>query len=1532
MQMFKSLKIYFLAAVITLALPFAAWAWPTAADWIPIYYGSGELSDPQGDAQGNDGRDIVGDSSNAAAFLFNDGNYMYFRMRLNKDPRKVLATGELDPFGWGFLIDTDESLDDYEYMIMLDGISNPDVMYLAQNTVQGTLGDASDKAELILWQENLNYQNNYRILGPTDSGGPTTTFGGNGDYFLDYRIPYDVFKNSMGLEENSLIRYFVGSANNAMVLSADLVQGSDLYNGSSNFTLPSGSPPTTGSVFFVSDATGATDLTEFYAGATIYLKVIDADLNSIASQVQTTSVQVESPSGDLETVTLTETGADTGIFTGPLLTLDDPESDDDGVLQVSPTEIVTVTYIDAADGSTPTPLKNQGRTDTARALPAADLQVVKSVNDSTPNEGDTITYSVTVTNQGPSSASGIQITDLLPAGVTYVSHIAPGSTSYNPGTGLWSAGSLAKDAGKTLQINAVVDDGTAQTTIHNTATRTAAAQPDPNPANDSSTASISVTGADLSVAKSVNDLLPAVGETVEFTITVTNNGTFGATGVVLEDVLPTATWSSVSVDSASQGTTSYTGGTLTWNIGTLAYPAGGPGETATLVLSATLAGSVAGGTTVVNTAAIASVDQSDPDPADDSASVTLVVGGIDLSLDKSVTSPASATVDEGDTVVFSVTVTNSAVSSTTATGVEVTDLLPAGLSYDSYSATQGTFASGNGRWNGISLAPGASATLTLNATVDGGTAGRTLTNTAEITAYDQVDIDTGSHSAEAAVAVRSSDIQVQKTVDNPTPNDGDNINFTITATNVGSLDVTTLTVFDQLPGQVDYVSSTATHGSYSDSTHLWTVGPLTAGQAATLTITVTVNLSQQDPRTFFNTASLDSVLPGDSNSTNDVASAVVSVEGTDLGITKEMNTGYTNYPASGDTTQFLITLTNLGPNPATGIVVKDLLPSGLSCGSGTVSQGSFATNKCEWSVGNLAVDASATLVLTSTVSAANGTTLTNRASITAVDQPDPNAGNNTGSQILYIGASDLSLSKTADNATPNVGDMVTFTITLTNNGINSVGGIEVTDQLPAGLTLIETGIDAPSATQGSYDAGTGVWTVGTVGYPGSATLTLKGTVDEGTGGTTLTNQAGITAAGALDPDSSNDQASAAVDVQQADVYVNKEADSLTPYVGETVTFTITAGNNGPSSATNLIVNDLLPSAPDSQSTPDPVFSGISAIPSTGTFNPATGDWAIGALAKNATATLTITATVNSDTESLNITNTAAKASADQTDPNAFNDSASITLTPQLLLIDLQLTKGVNDAAPVEGSNVLFTLTLYNLHGSRAADAIQVTDLLAADFTFVSATPSQGSYDSGTGIWDVAFLGPMSNVTLSLTASTACGSAGSTLTNQAEITAADQNDPDAGNNSAGVDVTPIDASPSLMVVKSATHSITGDPLISAAPGQVITYTVQVQNTGCGKATNVELDDHMSPYTAWQLDFNNDGAPDEPFNFAAQTSGLTLGTPDYSQDNGGTWDVTPTSEGGGMPAGYDGTITNWQIPMTGEMASGGQFTLRYKVRVK
>src|SRR5207253_5774380 len=114
-----------------------------------------------------------------------------------------------------------------------------------------------------------------------------------------------------------------------------------------------------------------------------------------------------------------------------------------------------------------------------------------------------------------------------------------------------------------------------------------------------------------------------------------------------------------------------------------------------------------------------------------------------------------------------------------------------------------------------------------------------------------------------------------------------------------------------------------------------------------------------------------------------------------------------------------------------------------------------------------------------------------------------------------------------------------------------------------------------------------------------------------------------------------------------------------------------------------------------------------------------------------------------------------------------------------------LTKTVNNPTPNVGENITFTVTL-NDNGPNTATNVQVTDVLPAGLTFVSATPSQGSYASGTGIWTVGTVDTLAARTLMLVAQVASANA---TTNTAAISRADQFDPNTGNNSASATETP-----------------------------------------------------------------------------------------------------------------------------------------------
>ena len=141
-------------------------------------------------------------------------------------------------------------------------------------------------------------------------------------------------------------------------------------------------------------------------------------------------------------------------------------------------------------------------------------------SDPTPNVGDTITYAVTLANNGPDSATNVTVLDTLPAGVAFVSSL-PSRGNYDPITDIWTVGTVDPGAPQILIVTASVVGASPGA---NTASVGHSDQFDPNPANNSDTASVDPQEANLAVSKTVSNARPNVGDTVTFTVTLTNNG------------------------------------------------------------------------------------------------------------------------------------------------------------------------------------------------------------------------------------------------------------------------------------------------------------------------------------------------------------------------------------------------------------------------------------------------------------------------------------------------------------------------------------------------------------------------------------------------------------------------------------------------------------------------------------------------------------------------------------------------------------------------------------------------------------------------------------------------------------------------------------------------------------------------------------------------------------------------------------------------------------------------------------------------
>ena len=255
--------------------------------------------------------------------------------------------------------------------------------------------------------------------------------------------------------------------------------------------------------------------------------------------------------------------------------------------------------------------------------------------------------------------------------------------------------------------------------------------------------------------------------------------------------------------------------------------------------------------------------------------------------------------------------------------------------------------------------------------------------------------------------------------------------------------------------------------------------------------------------------------------------------GADLALQKTLTTS----------TTFTLRLTNTGPADATGIVVTDRLPEGMTFVAATASHGGYDPDSGLWTVGDLARDATATLLLT--VLADPEGIFRNDAEVTAVDQPDPDSipGDGLGDDAAtaFLGRpalaidrfqADLRLTMTVSPTTVRVGDTVAFTLSVTNDGPTATAGVEITDRLPDGLAY------ASDTGAGRYDLGSGVWRAGHLALGATKTLEIAARV---TGSGSITNIAEITRHHLPDPDSrlgngnpdEDDLASATIQAQNA---------------------------------------------------------------------------------------------------------------------------------------------------------------------------------------------------------------------------------------------------------------------------------------------------------------------------------------------------------------------------------------------------------------
>jgi uncharacterized repeat protein (TIGR01451 family) len=476
---------------------------------------------------------------------------------------------------------------------------------------------------------------------------------------------------------------------------------------------------------------------------------------------------------------------------------------------------------------------------------AADVQIVKSATPSAAANG-TITYTLVVENNGPSSASNVVVTDAVPAGATITS--AAGCTTSGQNV-TCAVGTLANGASTTITITADAPDPTPSYALLINHAEVVASTFDPNRTNNVSEAATVVEPlppALLEVTKTAITPTVNAGREAAVSILVTNVGVASTGSVTLTDTIPAG----FTVTSATPSTGSCTvGATVSCSLGVLAGT-----NTVRIVVEGTTDPSLAAGATLTDTAAATDGTLT----AGDTATITIANSSRLVTTKDTLNTPQA-----DEPLVYAIDVSNLGPSD--APNAVITDNLPAGLTVtgipDECTLTGTTLTCSLG-----TLAVGDIATIFYAAQVP--VTGGTFTNTAAVTS-DSTNPNPGDATSSKTSEVPSgADLGVTKTANRETANSGDTVTYTIIVTNNGPGGATGVTMRDDAASGITFTDVTADRGTIEnvDGDRIWSIGTMTAGAIATLTTKATLTGTCDVPNAAFVSGDQDDLDGSDNTS------------------------------------------------------------------------------------------------------------------------------------------------------------------------------------------------------------------------------------------------------------------------------------------------------------------------------------------------------------------------------------------------------------------------------------------------------------------------------------------------------------------------------------------------------------------------------------------------------------------------------------------------------------------------------------------
>ena len=932
-------------------------------------------------------------------------------------------------------------------------------------------------------------------------------------------------------------------------------------------------------------------------------------------------------------------------------------------------------------------LEDNEATNIKNVTTLAELHVTK-VNITEAIAGKIIKYEIVITNNGPSYARDIILKDIYnDSELTNMLYSLDGQswTRYDASINI---GTLANGQNKTILFEGFIKTTVRGNVINKAVIGSSTKLRDNSTLEDD--VAVNVKGdTTLDITKVANTTLVNPGDVIKYTVQITAGGLSDSLDVILTDNLSEMFFdvskATYSVNGIDKGV--WIGNA---NLGTISS-----GMTVNVVITVPVKAYVDVGklNSITN---FASVINSDKKAANDTNIVPINV--IDLAVNKTA-NHQNKTYNYGDNVEYVIEIVNNGPG--IATDIIATDNLPEGLKFINANVPGGwTLSISNNKItiNGEKLANGEKVLITIIAKA--AKSNTTLINNIKVNGTGFDSNISNNNDSETIKITPLVDLAITKVVDNANPLFDSIITYTITVVNNGPDASTDVVVKDIWPANgLKFITST---GTYNPATGIWNVGELGSNEIATLTITAkTTAVGKFENKVSVNGTGYDSNLSNNNASVNiTVPDCVI------LNITKVATGGIVSEEPNkeviaGEKITYTVIVSNYGPSVATNVYLTDLFNADELLNMEYNSNGNWVKYNNGIALGDIDVNEAVMILFRATVNHSTRGLINNTVRITT-DIKDARGNFEANETVKAIDNSTLVINKTSNVDAINPGDLFNYTIVITAEGSSDSLGVILTDKLDQSL------LDAQNAVfyvNGNYvGKWNGSYNIGTLKTGNSVTVTIE------VKALNSANKDIFNKAIVENEEGFINESNKTVHVNTVDLAINKTSDKVTYKYLDNVIYTIVVTNHGSDDSFNVTVRDMLPNT-------------LRFISASGNYDPVTGIWFIGHLAKGQSATLTITAQAifpGIITNDANVTGSGY-------DVNLTNNHDNITITvPDCVILNvnkvaiggvINITGGIKNV--VAGEEVIYQVLVSNHGPSTAVNVVLTDNYQTKDLTVVA---------------------------------------------------------------------------------------------------------------------------------------------------------------------------------------------------------------------